>query len=202
MRDKRGQYNDVSIAFAIITGIVVGLRLCSKFIKDLTYGLDDYFIVATFLVGIPASVINPHGLTANGLGKDIWTVPFKQITDFLRFFYAMELVYFAQVALLKLSLLFFYLRIFPGNLIRRLIWSTIAFNFLFGAAFVFAGIFQVSNSLRSSLLRALSYELRSRPHKSCSASLEKQGTNLMISASSSTTIGSNGTENMRGDASM
>ena len=106
------------------------------------FGLDDYFIVATLCTGIPASVMNAHGLTVNGLGKDIWTVPFKQITDFLHFFYAMEVLYFAQVALLKLSLLFFYLRIFPANTIKRIIWITIAFDVLFGIAFVLAGIFQ------------------------------------------------------------
>jgi hypothetical protein len=86
--------------------------------------------------------LNVHGLTANGLGKDIWTVTFKQITDFIHVFYVMEILYFAQVALLKISILFFYLRIFPGTGIRRLIWATIAFNAIFGTIFVVLSIFQ------------------------------------------------------------
>lgn len=56
----------------------------------------------------------------------------------------MEILYFAQITLLKLSLLFFYLRIFPGMYVRRLLWGTVAFNCVFGAAFVVAAIFQCS----------------------------------------------------------
>jgi len=88
------------------------------------------------------SVLNVHGLTPNGLGKDIWTLTFKQITDFIHVFYIMEILYFVELALLKLSLLFFYLRVFPGTTIRRLIWATIIFDIVFGIVFVFIAIFQ------------------------------------------------------------
>jgi hypothetical protein len=54
----------------------------------------------------------------------------------------MEVLYFAQVFLLKLSILFFYLRIFPSPPFRRLLWATIIFDILFGAVFIIAGIFQ------------------------------------------------------------
>lgn len=116
------------------------LRLWSKFVtksNQSNFWLDDFFIVATIVSGIPGSVLNIHGLTANGLGKDVWTVTFKQITDFLHVFYVMEILYFAQVAFLKLSILFFYLRIFPGAGVRRLVWSTIAFDTMFGTIFFF-----------------------------------------------------------------
>lgn len=121
------------------------LRLCSKLdtkSSQSNFWLDDLSVVVTLLSGIPGSVLNVHGLTANGLGKDIWTVTFKQITDFIHVFYVMEILYFAQVALLKLSILFFYLRIFPGMGIRRLIWMTIAFDAVFGTTFFFLAIFQ------------------------------------------------------------
>lgn len=120
----------------------MALRSCSKFLIHSEFGLDDYFIAITLAVGIPSSVLTVHGLTSNGLGRDIWTVTFEQITDFIRVFYVIEILYFAEVALLKLSLLFFYLRIFPGAKIRKLIWGTIAFDILFGVVFVFVGIFQ------------------------------------------------------------
>ena len=106
------------------------------------FWLDDLSVVVTLLSGIPGSVLNVHGLTANGLGTDIWTVTFKQITDFIHVFYVMEILYFTQVALLKLSILFFYLRIFPGKGVRRLIWMTITFDSAFGTIFFFLAIFQ------------------------------------------------------------
>ena len=121
------------------------MRLCSKLIiksDQWKFWFDDLFIVITLFSGIPGSVLNVHGLTANGLGKDIWTVTFKQITDFIHVFYVMEILYFAQVALIKLSILFFYLRIFPGTGVRQLIWMTIVFDVIFGTIFFFLAVFQ------------------------------------------------------------
>jgi hypothetical protein len=118
------------------------VRLSSTWFTHAEFGLDDYFIAITLAVGIPSSVLTVHGLTSNGLGRDIWTVKFEQITNFIHVFYAMEILYFAQVALLKLSLLFFYLKIFPGPTIRKLIWGTVTFDVMFGVVFAFVGIFQ------------------------------------------------------------
>lgn len=39
--------------------------------------------------------------------------------------YINEVLYFTQIFTVKLSILAFYLRLFPGTLIRRLIWVTI-----------------------------------------------------------------------------
>lgn len=40
----------------------------------------------------------------------------------------MAWLYFLQLALLKTSLLFFYLKIFPNKIVRRLLWGTLVFN--------------------------------------------------------------------------
>jgi hypothetical protein len=107
-----------------------------------TFWLDDVFISIVLLSGIPSSVLSVHGLTSNGLGRDIWTVTFEQLTSFLHVFYAMEVLYFSHVALLKLSLLFFYLRVFPGPTLRKLIWGTICLDIVYDVVFIFIGIFQ------------------------------------------------------------
>lgn len=142
IRNKSRPYYALSISFGVISGATVVLRFFSKFSANSEFGLDDYFIAITLGAGIPSSVLTVHGIISNGLGRDIWTVTSKQITDFVHVFYAMEILYFAQVALLKLSLLFFYLRIFPGPKIRRLLWVTIVFDVCFGIVFVFIAIFQ------------------------------------------------------------
>lgn len=118
------------------------LRVVSKLVTRAEFGLDDYSIFVTFASGIPSSVLEVHGLTSNGFGRDIWTVSPKQITDYLRAFYVMEVLYFAQVFLLKLSLLFFYLRIFPAPKFRKFLWATVIFDTVFGAVFIMGGIFQ------------------------------------------------------------
>ncbi|KAJ4298814.1 hypothetical protein N0V90_004056, partial [Kalmusia sp. IMI 367209] len=110
--------------------------------RTIEFGLDDCFIFITLISGVPSSAINVLGMTANGLGRDVWTLRFEQITSFARYFYVMEFLYFAQITLLKLSLLFFYLRVFPGKPVRRIIWATVVFNSLFGIIFVIVAIFQ------------------------------------------------------------
>lgn len=142
IRNKSKPYNDLSTVLGAITVGIVALRFASKFMTNSTFWLDDYFIGITLVAGIPNTVLNVHGLTSNGLGRDIWTVPFNQITEFGLIFYVMEILYFSEVALLKLSLLFFYLRIFPGTRLRQLLWGTVIFDMLYCIVFVFAGIFQ------------------------------------------------------------
>ena len=93
-------------------------------------------------MGIPSTVIQVYGVIANGLGRDIWTLSFDEITQFSKYFYIILLVYFAEVPLLKLAFLFFYLRIFPSTTIRRILWGTLVFTCLFGIAFFFVAIFQ------------------------------------------------------------
>ncbi|KKA27663.1 hypothetical protein TD95_001251 [Thielaviopsis punctulata] len=142
-RDKTGTYNTVSNVFGTISGVFVATRLGYKaFVSRQEFGLDDLFILATLITGIPSSIINAYALTKYGLARDIWTLPFNHITQFGRYFYIMEVLYFSQVFLLKLSILFFYLRIFPGNGVRKLLWGCVGFDLCYGVAFVAAAIFQ------------------------------------------------------------
>ncbi|PHH52846.1 hypothetical protein CFIMG_002317RA [Ceratocystis fimbriata CBS 114723] len=144
-RDKRRTYDTVSITLGIITGIVVAVRISFKlFVIHDQLNLSDIFILATMGSGIPSTVMNTTGLTKHGLARDIWTVPFDDITLFGRYYYVMEVLYFTHVTLLKLSILFFYLRIFPAPAVRRLLWATVAVVAAFGLAFVIAAIFQCS----------------------------------------------------------
>ncbi|KAH7037026.1 uncharacterized protein B0I36DRAFT_282683 [Microdochium trichocladiopsis] len=53
-----------------------------------------------------------------GLGRDIWTVPFEDITKMLIGYYHGEWVYAVAIFFTKMSLLLFYLRVFPVRNIR------------------------------------------------------------------------------------
>lgn len=97
--------------------------------------------MVTLACGIPSSVMNVRGTGGNGEGKDIWTLPFDMITRFGVFFYTLEILYFAQVMLLKMTLLLFYLQIFPGPA-RRLLWATVVVNGIFGVSFMLLATFQ------------------------------------------------------------
>lgn len=128
---------------ACTAAFFVVLRIAYKlFVIKLDVGLDDWFILATMLTATPSAFITAYGTTANGLGRDIWTLTAEQITHVLRYFYIIAILYFLEAALVKLSIICFYMRIFPAQRTRRLLWATFIFTVLWGIAFIFAAIFQ------------------------------------------------------------
>jgi hypothetical protein len=143
VRDKHQQSYVLTVTFGVISAAAVLLRLTHRI--TVTRGMpsmDDWFILITLLSGIPSTIVNALLVIPSGLGRDIWTLTPTQITDFGMYFYVMAVLYFLQVTLLKMSLLFFYLKIFPEKGVRRLLWSTVGFNTGFGIFFVVLTIFQ------------------------------------------------------------
>ncbi|GAO15279.1 hypothetical protein UVI_02041030 [Ustilaginoidea virens] len=67
-----------------------------------------------------------------------------QISKFGKYFFIMEILYFVQIALVKLALLFFFLRIFPARNVRRLLWGTVVFTIAYALVFALVGIFTCS----------------------------------------------------------
>ncbi|KAF7945312.1 hypothetical protein EAE96_010088 [Botrytis aclada] len=130
VRDKRDLYNWISNSFVVASWVAYLLRIASRFTSDTQLWWDDYVATFVMIVGLPQAVINVRGLTGNGLGKDIWTLSFTNISDMIRWFYAAEILYFAQVSFIKISILFFFLRLFPNRKIRLTIWGTIIANLL------------------------------------------------------------------------
>ncbi|KAJ4247411.1 hypothetical protein NW762_013086 [Fusarium torreyae] len=109
----------------IITGVVVGLRFYEKLRYDAGPQLEDYVVAGCFLVDLGNSIVCLHGLSRNGLGRDAWQFSPDTITAYLCFLYAGQTLYATDVFVTKICVLLFYLRIFPGVTIRRLIWGTI-----------------------------------------------------------------------------
>ena len=144
MRDRGATYNATSIALAVISCSIVLIRLAFKLLATRSLSPDDYVVFVLVIVAVPSVVITHYGTTANGVGRDIWTLTPDNITDFLFYFYIMAILYFVQVMLVKLCLLLFYLRIFPGQTVRRLLWGTVGFAIVFGVVFFFLAIFQCS----------------------------------------------------------
>lgn len=143
VRDKSGRYDAMNLAMGVITALLVTTRLVYK--KFFGYrrelGPDDWVILWTLILGVPCTILNSVGLIANGLGRDVWTVTPDELTKFIMFFFVLQIFYLALMCLIKLSLSLFYLYIFPGTTVHRLLVATCVFNAVFGVAFVLTGMF-------------------------------------------------------------
>ncbi|PGH00426.1 hypothetical protein GX51_05834 [Blastomyces parvus] len=85
------------------------------------------------------------GFIANaGLGKDIWHVDFDDITKVLYIYFWDEWIYFSALIPTKLSLHFFYLRIFPKRSFRIAIYVVMAVTLAYGIVFIIVSVFQCS----------------------------------------------------------
>ncbi|KAF3043816.1 hypothetical protein E8E12_010536 [Didymella heteroderae] len=143
-RDTSGELKATNIALMVVSAAFVLSRLAQKLFNptEAHLGTDDYLIFVTLLVGQPSTILIDRGLIPNGLGRDVWTLSFEQVTAFGKYFYWIEICYFAQLSVLKLAFLFFYKRIFPGRTIQKIILVTILVNILYGIVFVAVAVFQ------------------------------------------------------------
>ena len=146
IRDKSAEYKYMSIVLGTATIGLVVVRLVFKYFFSAAreLGIDDKIIMGTLALRITCTVLDVQGLAANGLGRDAWTLPTHEVMNFLEYLYVMVALYLAELSLIKLSLLFFYLYIFPGRTVRRLLIGTIVFDALSGCSFVIASIFACS----------------------------------------------------------
>lgn len=143
-RDRSSELFHALVACVTLATVFVALRFFYKIImeKGKTLGKDDWLTLATLATGAPVALVHMYGTLANGLGRDIWTLEAREITNFGYFFYHSCWAYFIASALLKLSVICFYMRIFPVVGVQRLLWATFAFTALYGAGFALTALFQ------------------------------------------------------------
>ena len=142
-RDMSGLMATNGYVFCGITSVVVVSRVLYKvFGTAAGMGADDWSIVVAHLFAVALTVVGTYGLADHGMGKDIWTISFDDITEVLQFLYMVEVFYFLSISCLKMSILFFYMRIFTTPGTTKILWATQAFNALFTFSCCMAIIFQ------------------------------------------------------------
>ncbi|KAH7070327.1 hypothetical protein BKA63DRAFT_75039 [Paraphoma chrysanthemicola] len=142
VRNTGDKFN--AIAYAGIAAAVVSylLRLAASIPKNgRQMSWDDATMGVVVVLCIPPAVFAPF-LVDNGLGRDIWTLRAEQITNVLHFYYAGEIFYVLGLGISKISILFFYLRVFPAKDFRRILWAVMGVCIAYTVAFFFATTFQ------------------------------------------------------------
>ncbi|KAH7119214.1 hypothetical protein EDB81DRAFT_733007 [Dactylonectria macrodidyma] len=130
----------ITIILVILSWALLIQRVSCKFSAKLPLGLDDWLVLATAIASVASSTIIINYILPNGLGKDVWTLKPDQIYQFGFYFYVVSIIYLFQVTTLKLAMLYLYLRIFPSEGMRKVIWGTGALVCAFGIAFILASI--------------------------------------------------------------
>lgn len=114
------------VLFSLETMFLI-LRIICRTLKLAAWGWDDLFIIAAFagtVVLIAGCVVQGQ----HGMGRDIWTLTPDQITQFIKKFFMFGSVYAFTLGLIRISICFFYLRLFPDEKVRMLVWATQIFN--------------------------------------------------------------------------
>lgn len=76
------------------------------------------------------------------MGRNLWTLTPGQITSFLQIFWVFSILYAFVLAMIKISICFLYLRLFPDEKFQRIVWGTQVFNVALLLSFVVANILQ------------------------------------------------------------
>ncbi|KAH7261660.1 hypothetical protein BKA59DRAFT_518643 [Fusarium tricinctum] len=139
--DLDNDHNIRAINFLIlgIAVTAVTLRIVSKVYRFTKWGVDDYLIiVASVFTAIQCSLM--VAMTYEGLGHNIWTLDSNSITKFFTYLLVVEFAYVLSLCLIKVSILWFFYRTFPGVGFQRIVKWTIVFNILSAIIIcVFAG---------------------------------------------------------------
>lgn len=144
VRNRSNQLDILIFAFGPVAAMFIGVRVLHKQFLSAHNRLkwEDWTMLLIIPLGVVTIVITKVGLTAHGMGRDIWGVKQSDLMDFVRFFYIAQMLYILLIGLIKLTLCFFYLSIFAGTKLQRLLWATVAFHIAFSVAFVVATALQ------------------------------------------------------------
>ncbi|ETS82450.1 hypothetical protein PFICI_04326 [Pestalotiopsis fici W106-1] len=124
---------------AIMTTIFV--MRCIERISSHHWGKDDSTL-SVAVVAIVCGTSLGFALSSHGLGRDAWDLPDSDVSMVRLLIYCAEFFYGVSITLIRLSALFFYLRIFPQTPFKFYVYAMITFDILFGVAYNAVFIFQ------------------------------------------------------------
>ncbi|KAI1849609.1 hypothetical protein JX265_007948 [Neoarthrinium moseri] len=142
VRDERATPLLVGVIGGAVALLVFIMRMCSSLpTGGRLLGWDDWTMAITVAFAAPPTIFSVL-LSKNGLGKDMWTLPPKNIENVLFYYYLGEIFYFAALSMNKISLLLFILRVFPDKAFRKIVFVVCGLCVGYGISFIVATAFQ------------------------------------------------------------
>ncbi|KAI9370265.1 hypothetical protein BJX61DRAFT_544795 [Aspergillus egyptiacus] len=139
-RNRKSTQIAVGSAFITITTVVVGLRLTGRPPFSASSGIDDAIGVITYCTAMAATSLMIRGATI-GWGTDMWALSRPDIISQMKIFYLGIIFFYFTVAIAKLAILFFYLRIFTTPAFKRVTYAIVALCSAYAIAVVFQSAF-------------------------------------------------------------
>ncbi|KAI4600488.1 hypothetical protein KJ359_000843 [Pestalotiopsis sp. 9143b] len=142
-RSYRSRRNDLwgFIAVEVVALAFMVTHFIARHASGREYGIDDYIMFVVLALYLPFTVMGQYArLTA--FGVDIWTESTSTVTTALKLFFIDESFYLALLALCKLVMLCFFLRIFPNRWFRTTVYAAIGFVACSGIVLVLLQVFQ------------------------------------------------------------
>ncbi|KAK1984570.1 CFEM domain-containing protein [Colletotrichum cereale] len=129
----------IQLVLFVLPTLFVITRIVHKCMKISPWGWDDTTIMVAY---VAFTIFTPAGFLSakTGAGRDVWYLTPEQITRGLKTFFALTFLYMLGLAFVKASILFLYLRVFPDQRFRRVVWYTQAFNLVLYIAFLSASL--------------------------------------------------------------
>ncbi|KAK8152882.1 hypothetical protein BKA80DRAFT_227481 [Phyllosticta citrichinensis] len=144
VRDQSSTFSTIGIVGMVVAFLAFLLRMAASIGKTgRAVSWDDWTMLLLVILAIPPAVFAPI-LADNGMGKDIWTLTPEQITNVLHYYYFGEIFYVVALGISKISVLFFYLRVFPAKDFRMIIYATM------GVCVVYCIVFGIVTALQCS----------------------------------------------------
>ncbi|KAI0905362.1 50S ribosomal protein L36e [Ustulina deusta] len=137
VRDNTAITPIITVVFGILAIIAVIMRVIDA-LPNRTLQPADVCAIVALAPGIPLGVLELN-MSSVGFGKDIWTLTPSRITHI--FTWATEILYFILLPITKISLLLFYLRVFPSPEFHRVCYITMGVVVASGIAFTLTSIF-------------------------------------------------------------
>ena len=127
-RDRSAAFRHITVSLAATALLLIAFRILSRHsgTHDSPWGWDDALIIITGVSSMPLAILSGF-FSHYGLGTDVWYFPVEDFTSLYKCFFAQRITYCVTTGLVKISLLAFYLRIFPSRTFQRLTWALICF---------------------------------------------------------------------------
>ncbi|KAI1346871.1 hypothetical protein F5Y01DRAFT_296904 [Xylaria sp. FL0043] len=133
----------VPLITIILSTIFYLLRLISRYVLHQRVDVSDVTLGLAVALTFPLLWV-AFKLDSYGLGQEVWNIPQDNITKILYLYWWAEILYQTGLPITRISILCFYLKIFPQKHIRWSSYALIAINAADFIAFVAATVFLCS----------------------------------------------------------